>query len=53
MIRLAYQYIQENRSTNYGVLWSDWLPEHIDVEMPEPDHSDVLYKETHHRSGRP
>ena len=53
MIRLAYQYIQENRSTNYGMRWSDWLPEHTDAEMPEPDHSDVLYKETHHPSGRP
>ena len=53
MIRVAYQYIQENRSTNYGMRWSDWLPEHTDAEMPEPDNSDVLYKETHHRSGRP
>lgn len=43
MIRLAYQYIQENRATNYSVRWSDWVQEHTHVEMPNLDDYDVLY----------
>ena len=43
MIRLAYQYIQENRSSNYAVRWSDWMPEHTKVEMPNLEDYDVLY----------
>jgi len=43
MIRLAYQYIQENRATNYQVRWSDWVEAHTRIEMPNLDDYNVLY----------
>ena len=43
MIALAYQYIQENRATNYKVRWSDWVKEHTRIEMPNLEDYNVLY----------
>ena len=35
MIRFLYQYIQENRESNYEVKWSDWL---LTQEVPETEY---------------
>ena len=32
MIRLFYQYVQENYQTNFGRSWSDWLKAHTPVQ---------------------
>ena len=34
-IRLAYEYIQSNRDSNYAVSWSEWLADHPAAEEPE------------------
>lgn len=43
MIRLVYDYIQENRASDYEVRWSDWVKAHTRVEMPNLSDYDVLY----------
>ena len=43
MIRLVYDYIQENRASDYKVRWSDWVKAHTRVEMPNLSDYDVLY----------